>query len=192
MASSVPSGDWPARYLPVTVGADLTLIRQSGLLAFAGPICAYPVGFLFYLTISANSRALDPRLQQGPPEDLVNFWTMDESQPAARIQVGFSDGRTAESGDDTAGQATASGIVLNYSGGFPSLRSNAPVLTAESCWWVSPLPPDGPVHFAITLPEFPGGTHSAAVGRAELDASLITAAASKSSPLWPGAESDSP
>jgi hypothetical protein len=176
-------------YLPVTVGGDLTLIRQPGLLAFVGPICAYPLGFLFYLTISVDSRALDPGLPEKPSQYLVNFSarTPDERQSAASIQVRFSDGRAAESGDDTADRLTSPDILLNYSGGTSLLHSNAPILTAESCWWVSPLPPAGPVHFTVTLPGLPGGAGSAA-----FDASLIAAAASQSSPLWPDAKMGPP
>ena len=189
MASDIPSGDWPVRYLPVTVGGDLTLIREPGLLAFVGPICAYPVGFLFYLTISVDPQALDPAPPEGPPRYLVNFSarTPDERASAASIGIGFSDGRTAGSGDGMAGRLTPPDIRLNYSGEISPLRSNAPRLTVESCWWVSPLPPEGPVHFAVTLPGLPGGA-----GIAALDASLITAAASQSSPLWPDAPSGKP
>ncbi len=176
-------------YLPVTVDGGLTLIRQPGLLAFVGPICAYPVGFLFHLTISADSRALDRGQPTAPSPRLVDFSarTADEKQSAARIQVRFSDGRAAESGDDTADGPTPADIVLNYSGGTSLLYRSDPAPVAESYWWVSPLPPAGPVHFTVMLPGLPGGAGSAA-----FDASLITAAASKSARLWPDPKTGSP
>src|SRR5213080_4592519 len=57
----------PTWALPVTAATTLVLVRQGGVLASVGPVCAYPVGFEFYLTFGfdtgpdAEGRAWPPR-----------------------------------------------------------------------------------------------------------------------------------
>jgi len=46
----------PVWALPVTVAGDLVLVRRGGVLVSVGAICAYPVGFEFYLTIGFDRR----------------------------------------------------------------------------------------------------------------------------------------
>jgi hypothetical protein len=46
----------PTWALPVTAAGNLVLVREGGVLVSVGAICAYPVGFVFYLAIG-----LDPR-----------------------------------------------------------------------------------------------------------------------------------
>lgn len=53
-------------------------------------------------------------------------------------------------------------------------------LTVDQSYWVSPLPPDGPVTFVLSWPGF-GMPES----RTELDGALIIAAAARSVRLWP-------
>jgi hypothetical protein len=55
---------------------------------------------------------------------------------------------------------------------------------AESGWWVSPLPPPGPVGFTVFLQ---GAAEPS--GTAVIDADPIIAAARRSQALWPEAAS---
>jgi hypothetical protein len=76
-------------------------------------------------------------------------------------------------------RVTPGDAVLRFSGGESGIRNNSPNARCESWWWVSPLPPPGPVEFAIFLHGSPGPT-----GTARIDASQITSAAAKAEILW--------
>jgi hypothetical protein len=96
-----------------------------------------------------------------------------------RVCVGFSDGQVLDSAADMTAVVTPGMPVLMYSGGVSAL-SGTPALRSESRWWVSPLPPAGPVQFTVLLP---GSPESA--GAASIDAARITSAAERSEVLWP-------
>lgn len=73
--------------------------------------------------------------------------------------------------------------MLRFAGGDSAILADAPVLRAESRWWVSPLPPSGLAEFGVFLPGAPGYS-----GAANMDASVIIEAAGRSQVLWPRAE----
>ena len=170
----------PEWALPVTVAGDLVLVRQGGVLVSVGAVCAYPVGFEFYLTFGFD-RGQAAGWRAGVPGDrLLGFHarTPHERESVTRIVVGFADGTVADSLSMT--RVTPGEPVLRFAGGDSGIGSYLPVLRAESRWWVSPLPPPGPVEFRVFL-------HGAAGpdGTASMDAGVIVEAAARSQALWP-------
>jgi len=163
----------PAWALPVTVPGDLVLISQPGALVGIGPICAYPVGFTFYLMASLDSTVANP------PELLFLGRTTYERQNMTRFLIRYSDGMTAASGHNR--RAAEKGeLTLRYCG--EQRQPNRNWVRQESMWWVSPLPPPGPVEFQIHLPALQQAT-----GATDCDGTAIIQAASRSEILWPGA-----
>jgi hypothetical protein len=172
----------PAWALPVTVAGDVVLVREGGVLVSVGAVCAYPVGFEFYLTIGFDLRKAARRTTQGDGRRVLGFHarTPAEQASATRIVVGFASGATADSVACMGGKPTPGEPVLRFAGGDSMIGSYSPVLRAESRWWVSPLPPPGRIEFRVFL-------HGAAEpsGAASMDAAGILAAASRSQALWP-------
>jgi len=180
----MPGEGWaeapPEWALPITVAGDLVLARQGGVLVSVGAVCAYPVGFEFYLTFGFD-RGQAAGWSAGVPEDrMLGFRarTPQERESVTRIVVGFADGTVADSLSMV--KVTRGEPVLRFAGGDSGIGPYLPVLRAESRWWVSPLPPPGPVEFRVFLhgAAGPGGT-------ASMDAGAILEAAARSQMLWP-------
>jgi hypothetical protein len=175
----------PAWALPATAAGDLVLVREGGVLVSVAAVCACPVGFVFYLTISLDPRRAAGWRKRGTGSRLLGFHvrTPAERESATRIVVGFPGGETADSVAGMTG-VTPGEAVLSFAGGDSVIPAYAPALRAESRWWVSPLPGPGQVEFSVFL-------HGAAApdGTASLDAAAIIDAASRSQVLWPGGES---
>ena len=171
----------PEWALPVTVAGDLVLIRRGGVLVSVGAVCAYPVGFEFYLTVGLDRRQAAGRRAAVPGDRMLGFHarTPQERESATRVAVGFADGAVADSTAPMR-RVTPGEPVLRFAGGDSAIGSYLPVLRAESRWWVSPLPPPGPVEFRVFL-------HGAAEldGTASMDAGVIVEAAARSQVLWP-------
>jgi len=171
----------PEWALPVTVAGDLVLVRQGGVLVSVGAVCAYPVGFEFYLTFGFDGGQAAGWRAGVPGDRMLGFHarTPQERESATRIVVGFADGTAADSLVPMR-RVTPGEPVLRFAGGDSVIGSYLPVLRAESRWWVSPLPPPGPVEFRVFLhgAAGPGGT-------ASMDAGAIVEAAARSQMLWP-------
>jgi len=179
MASSPASGPaWadrpPAWALPVTLAGDLVLVREPGVLACVEAICVYPNGFLFYLLIGLDPARTPPRAVQ------FHLRTPEERMSAARLRVGYSNGQVADSFESMTSNVTPGKAVLRFSGGHSVIRSDARC-RGESMWWVSPLPPPGPVEFAVFLQP-----SAQPAGTAHIDADQITRTAARSQTLWEG------
>jgi hypothetical protein len=181
MPGEVWAGAPPEWALPVTVAGDLVLVRQGGVLVSVGAVCAYPVGFEFYLTFCFDRSQTAGRRAGVPGDRMLGFHarTPQERESATRIVVGFADGTTADSVVPLA-RVTPGVPVLRFAGGDSEIGSYLSVLRAERRWWVSPLPPPGPVEFRVFL-------HGAAEpdGTASMDAAAILEAAARSQALWP-------
>src|SRR5215472_11293364 len=127
----------PAWALPVTVAGDLVLVRGGGVLVSVGAICAYPVGFEFYLTIGFDRRQAAGRMTPGPRGRMLGFHvrTPEERQSATRVQVGLPGGMTADSVAYMSSGAVSPGEpVLRFSGGDSVIKPYLPVLRAEGRW----------------------------------------------------------
>jgi hypothetical protein len=171
----------PEWALPVTVAGDLVLVRRGGVLVSVGAVCAYPVGFEFYLTVGFDRGQAAGRRAWVRGDRLLGFHarTPQERESVTRITVGFADGAAADS-VALLRRIPPGEPVLRFAGGDSVIGSYLSVLRAESRWWVSPLPPPGPVEFRVFL-------HGAAGpdGTASMDAGVIVAAAGRSQVLWP-------
>jgi len=174
------AGAPPEWALPVTVAGDLVLVRQGGVLVSVGAVCAYPAGFEFYLTFGFDGGQAAGWGAGVAGDRMLGFHarTAQERESATRIVVGFADGTVADSVSTM--RVTRGEPVLRFAGGDSGIGSYLPVLRAESRWWVSPLPPPGPVEFRVFLhgAAGPGGT-------ASMDAGVILEAAARSQMLWP-------
>ncbi len=175
----------PAWALPVTVAGDLVLVRQGGVLVSVGAVCAYPVGFEFYLTFGFNPAPAAEWRARAPGGRVLGFHarTPHEQVTAARIAVGLAGRAAADSVACMNREVTWGEPIVTFAGGDAGIPSYAPVLRAESRWWVSPLPSPGLVEFSIFLhgADEPNGT-------ASLDAEGILEAAGRSQVLWPAPE----
>jgi len=175
----------PTWALPVTVTTTPVLMRQGGVLVSVGPVCAYPVGFEFYLTFGFDPGP-DAKWRAWAPRDrLLGFHVRrtEEQESATRVVVGFAAGVAADSVACMHRPARPGEPLLRFSGGDSVIHQSAPPLRAESRWWVSPLPPPGRVEFGVLLPGAAGPA-----GPASMDAVAILEAASRSRALWPAPE----
>ena len=174
----------PAWALPVTAAGDLVLVREGGVLVSVGAISACPVGFVFYLTISLDPRRAAGWRKRGTGSRVLGFHvrTPEERESATRIVVSFPGGKTADSVACMTG-VTRGEPVLSFAGGDSVISAYAPVLRAESRWWVSPLPGPGRVGFSVFLQ---GAAEP--VGTASMDAAAIIEAAARSAAPRPGVE----
>lgn len=161
----------PSWALPVTVAGGLVLVREASVLAYIGPVCAYPTGFFFHLTVIVNQeRAGDHAIESGA-------WSRQETPPYPRLQVRF-DGKIADSAARPTGKSTGE-VLLRNCGSRSIVGHDSMHLQHAQTWWVSPLPQAGTVEFTIFLP---GAVKSS--GSAQMDAGQITSAARQSEVLW--------
>jgi hypothetical protein len=163
----LPDGP-PSGVIPVAVPGDAALISQSGLAAWAGAVTVFRTGFEFTLLITFDAD------HREPPADFA--LDVPERARMTWLEMAYADGRRR------AADLNAN-TPFNQPGG-PQLT----VLSGESDavdgrgatrWWVTPLPPPGPVEIKIHL----NGTGSR-IGSGQLDGSAIAAAAARAQVLW--------
>jgi hypothetical protein len=162
----------PSWAVPVTVAGELVLVRRADVLAYIGPVCAYPTGFLFSLTIAAAPG--------GSGDSMIGLCVREGRRPGPvlRVQARFGD-VTVDSAARGTGRAAAGQPLLRDWGASATGRVGHPHPRSAGRWWVSPLPPAGPVEFAVFLP---GEAEQSGAGR--MDAGPIIAAAGRSAVLW--------
>lgn len=162
----------PAWALPHAVPVNLTFVRRPDLYARVTSVCAFPTGFLFFLVVGFDIRAI--------PFRKVDFYSPREGRyPApARLQLRFPDGRVISSHPKLPAEAK-----LTYDGGDP--HPVGPTVETqdfhrhETRWWAWPLPPPGDLEFAIYLRD-----SSEAAGTGRCDTRPILEAASHSVAVW--------
>lgn len=133
---SVPADRPPPRDIPVAVPGDLVFVRQPRLVAYAGAFTVSSAGFEFTVRITADVT--------GHPELVPQSWALHLDQRAREtwLEVRFADGRACATDLNTSTwPGTSRDIRLKFLSGEGS--------TAH--WWVSPLPPPGPVELALHL-----------------------------------------
>jgi len=140
----------PGGAVPVSVPLNLTLVRRPDLAVRVTVASAYPDGFLFLLSVGFDIRLV--------PFNRVDFYAPRElGYPLpARLEVRFSDGRVADSLVKLPGRRVNEAAVLVYTGGTSHPRDaedqeRDSFRQHETSWWVSPLPPPGPLEFAAHL-----------------------------------------
>jgi len=175
----------PTWALPVTAATTLALVRQGGVLASVGPVCAYPVGFEFYLTFGFDTGPDAEWRASATRDRLLGFHARrnEEQESATRVAVGFAEGVAADSVACMHRRPRPGEPLLRFAGGDSVILQSVPPLRAESRWWVSPLPPPGLVEFGVFLPGAAGPS-----GTASTDAAAILEAAGRSRALWPAPE----
>jgi hypothetical protein len=154
----------PVRDIPVAVPGDLVLVREDGIVVCAGAFTVSSTGFEFEIRVVADESDPAVRLPKGT-FSVERDWRAD----CTWMSIRYSDGRACDASTltcappgDESGRKSADIVVKPTFA--PDERS--------SRWWVSPLPPPGPLAFTIHLDGRAGP-----VGTASLDAGPLLAAA---------------
>lgn len=174
----------PETTVPGSAPAELLLIRTDDAAVWVGGLLAYPNGFSF--SMRAVRRLLPdgtvrmPRPATSRPELDADPFRAARPHGGLRIGLQYADGRRA-----AAGQGVAARLAAHRDPDARTLRlmegsGGGTDHTWDADFWVSPLPPEGPVTFVAAWPEA-----GAAESRAELDAAVILAAASRAVDVWP-------
>jgi hypothetical protein len=157
----------PSGQVPTPLAIRLMLARTSQVAVAVVGVWAFTTGF--DLQINAELR------NEIPGTSTASFLAGLDDEPLedefCRLGVQFSTGEKAanlERGSDTAGP------IMKVMGGGGGL------LFRQWRYWISPLPPSGPLTFACEWPAL-----GVAESRAEIDAQPILDAASQSIVLWP-------
>lgn len=148
--------------VPVVVPGDVVLARSAGLAVWVGAITAFPDGFAFTLLTLT-----DPRRAR-PPAD----WALDVAERGQMtwLEIGYADGRRR---------------AADLNANTPRRQPRGPhlaVLNAggtDSRWWVTPVPPPGPVELAIHLSE-----QAQPTGVGYLDGAALADAAARAEVVW--------
>src|SRR5262249_53480655 len=171
----------PDNELPAAVGLTAVLGRTDDAAVGVTQMEAFSTGFQF--TLAVRLRRARPELVGGNLFMLIS----SHARPGVEVPldqrlllgVEYADGRRASTLRDMRmrGPAATAGdeqLVLVQHGGGGGDR------TVDSNYWVSPLPPDGPVTFVLAWAAF-GMPES----RTVLDGATIRSAAEGSLLLWP-------
>lgn len=163
---------------PVSVPLNLTLVQRPDLVIRVTVASAYPNGFAFLLSVGFDIRRI--------PFNRVDFYAPRElGYPLpARLQMRFSDGRVGDSLVKLPGHRFNEAAILVYTGGMshpPDAQDQErdSFRQHETRWWVSPLPPPGPLEFAAYLMDSPE-----LAGTGGFAAELILEAARRSEVQW--------
>ncbi|GIM96477.1 hypothetical protein [Paractinoplanes toevensis] len=169
----------PENELPAGAGITVLLSKTEDTAVGISQVEVYSTGFRF--TLDVRLRASRPEIANGGLFALVSGHGHPRVQVPAedRLLFGieYADGGRASILDDfhTRGPGASSPLTLMRHGGGSSGD-----LSANQTYWVSPLPPAGPVTFVLAWPAF-----GIAESRTEVDGSVIRAAADRSYLLWP-------
>lgn len=168
-----PDDDFPRRVnapeneVPVALPMSVVLARTDDVAVALLGLQVYTTGVSFTLVIRV--RPSSPLGAGRALNDLV--WEHRPGGGQFLLGVELSDGRRASSrrapGRD--------GDLVFHAGGGSGGRTSV-----EQSWWLSPLPPDGPLRFVVRCPEL--GIEEVT---AELDGSVIRRAADDVVTLWP-------
>ena len=156
----------PENEVPVSLPQNLLLARTEDVAVALLGLQVCSTGVSFHLTVrvrAAALRRLDHRLTE-----LV--WDRGSRGGRFLIGVEFSDGRRASSLPG----GSSEGVFLHSRGGGGGETS------IDQSWWLSPLPPDGPLTVVVRCPEL-GLPEASAV----LDGTAIRRAADGVVELWP-------
>ncbi|MCW2996158.1 MAG: hypothetical protein JWQ18_3653 [Conexibacter sp.] len=161
----------PETVVLATAALDVLLARTADWAAWLGGVAVAPTGFELTLTVLGRVAALEPQAM-APRLDGAG-----EASP--RFGVGFADGRKAVGGDRHLHERRLTGdaakeIVLWPRGGSGGRRR------WTQSFWLWPLPPPGPLTFALSWPA--EGIDEVLV---EVDSGPIREAAGRAVELWP-------
>lgn len=157
----------PENEIPVALPQNRVLVQGPDLAVALVSVQAYTTGVAFELAARARPGAAGLR-----PEALNEvFWAHRGGAERFLMGVQFADGRRVTSawGPERSGE-----LVLHPGGG-----SGGDTLIDQS-WWLSPLPPEGPLRLVVRCPEL--GIAETVV---ELDGTAIRRAGESAVVLWP-------
>lgn len=171
----------PENEIPAGVGLAVMLGRADDAAVGITQVEAFSTGFRF--TLAVRLRRARPGLVPGGLFMLVGSHHHPGREVALEerllLGVEYSDGRRASTVEDmrTLGPGAVSDdeqlVLVQHGGGGGEL-------SVDQAFWVSPLPPEGPVTFVMAWPAF-GMPES----RTVVDGAIIRAAAGRSQLLWP-------
>ncbi|SDY53566.1 hypothetical protein SAMN05660209_03071 [Geodermatophilus africanus] len=156
----------PENEIPVALPQNVLLARTDDVAVALLDLHVLSTGVSFHLTVRARAAALrrvDHRLTE-----LV--WNHGPRGGRFLLGVEFSDGRRGSS----LPMGSSEGVLLHSRGGGGGETS------VDQRWWLSPLPPEGPVRVVVRCPEL--GIEETS---AELDGTAIRRAAEQVVELWP-------
>jgi hypothetical protein len=162
--------------LPAPVGMRLMLARTEQVAVAVIGIWAFTAGFEFFVGVGMRDEI--------PGQSVASFMAGVDDEPLdedefCRLGVQFSTGQKAANTELRAAPGGKSGIA------GPIMRVQAGgggLLSREWRYWVSPLPPPGPLAFVCEWPYF-----GISETRTETDAQPILDAAGQSIVLWQNA-----
>lgn len=158
----------PAGVIPVTVPGDVVLLRAPGQVTWVGAVTVFPDSFVFTVLTLFDTRVTKPH----------ESWALEVPHRSREtwLAVRFSDGRyrAADLNANTP-RHQPQGPHVRFQGG----QANWTDGWDYSRWWVTPLPPAGPVELAIHLN---GDTDPTGVGC--LDGDALIDAAARAQALW--------
>jgi hypothetical protein len=160
----------PDGQVPTPVATRLMLAHTDQVAVAVMGLWAFAAGFDLLVIVELRNEI--------PGTSVASFLADLEDEPLedefCRLGVQFSTGeKAANTGPE--GSGGIAGPIMTVRGG------GAGLLVRQWRYWVSPLPPPGPLAFVCEWPYF-GITES----RTEIDAQPILDAASQSIVLWPG------
>lgn len=156
----------PENEVPVALPHNVLLARTDDVAVSLLGLQVCSTGVLFHVDVRVRAsalRRLDHRLNE-----LV--WAHGPRCSRFLLGVEFSDGRRASSLPG----GSSGGVLLQSRGGGGGETS------IDQSWWLSPLPPEGPLHLVVRCPDL--GLPESMV---ELDGGEIRRAAERVVVLWP-------
>jgi len=157
----------PDNELPTALPMNRVLSRTPDLAVALLGVQAYTTGVAFELIARARG-------EDGPSDGTrlgEIFWERRPGTPQFLFGVEFADGRRASS---LPFPGRSGDIVFHQGGGGGGPSS------VEQEWWLSPLPPEGPLLIVVRCPEI--GLEETVV---ELDGTAIRRAGESAVVLWP-------
>lgn len=149
----------PAREVQIAVPGDLVLVQEFGLLVWAGAFTVSSEGFGFALRITAEVSDSGVRM----PEPFALH--ANQRDHGTWLSVRFADGRSCTAViNGGAWSGDLDEMHVRFMFGDESTSDGR----ADSRWWVSPLPPPGPVELVIHLNGRAGPEGAAALDAAAL------------------------
>jgi hypothetical protein len=163
----------PDGQLPVPMATRLLLARTDQAAIAVVGLWAFTAGFEFQVSVQLRAAV--------PGTSAASFLSALDGEPLEdeflRLGIQFSTGEKAANTELRATRETGREPL----GPTMTTRvAGAGALSRDWRYWVSPLPPSGPLAFVCAWPAF-----GIAESRAELEAEQILAAARDSIDLWP-------
>lgn len=166
----------PSHVLGEAIPLNLLMARSDTAAVQIRHMTAYPNGFEFELVAHfvETPGGWDPLKGLGGLRARPGDRRQPLSDEHLRVRILFADGSEANNFGPPLREPGTSGPFLQPR----DTRARASV--AQVIYWVSPLPPPGPLTFVFEWPE-----HGIPPTRHEIDALLISEAATRATELWP-------